>query len=111
MSSFLYKRGEVYLIQEHPGIGSEIKKTRPWLILGVDPLNRARSTIIASPCSTQAKPIPRLSIPILLNNTPSCIVLDQLRAMDKSRFIRLEGSLTTHEMEQVEEGLRWILLL
>ena len=106
-----YKRGDVYLVQESQTEGSEIKKTRPWVIVGADGLNRARSTVIAIPLSTQVKEIPYLSIKILLNGVSSCAILDQIRALDKKRFIRHEGTLDAYELECIEKGLRYILCL
>lgn len=104
-----YRRGDVYLVQETQARGSEIKKTRPWVLVGIDPLNKARSMLIAIPLSTQANEIPGLSVKVLLNGTSSCAVLDQIRAIDKSRFIRHEGSLIQHEIDLINEGLRKIL--
>jgi mRNA interferase MazF len=106
-----YKRGEVYLVQEHGTEGHEIKKTRPWVLIGANPINAARSTVVAIPLSTQAKEIPGLSIKVYMNNIFSCAVLDQIRAVDKRRLIRLEGELNTHELELIENGLRQVLCL
>lgn len=106
-----YKRGEVYLVQEHATAGHEIKKTRPWVLVGANPINAARSTVIAVPLSTQAKEIPGLSIRIYINNLFVCAVLDQIRAIDKTRLIRLEGSLSPHELDLIDNGLRQILCL
>ncbi|MDF2867135.1 MAG: PemK family protein [Gammaproteobacteria bacterium] len=106
-----YKRGEVYLVEEHGTQGHEIKKTRPWVLVGANPINAARSTVLAVPLSTQAKEIPGLSVKVYLNNSFSYAVLDQLRAIDKKRLIRLEGELNIHELELIEAGLKQILCL
>lgn len=107
----MYKRGEVYLIQEYQTQGTEIQKTRPWVIISANPLNAARSTVIAVPLSTQAKEIPGLSIKVYVNNSFICAVLDQLRALDKRRIVRMEGQVSKHEMDLIENGLRQILCL
>ena len=106
-----YKRGDVYWVQEGPTQGSEMKKTRPWILVGANPLNKARSTVIAVPLSTQVKEIPGLSVKIILNGTSSCAVLDQIRALDKSRLTRQEGSLAQYEIDLIDEGLRKVLSL
>ena len=106
-----YKRGDVYLVQESATEGSEIKKTRPWVIVSADGLNRARSTVIAIPLSTQVKEIPHLSIKTFLNGITSCAILDQIRALDKRRFLRHEGTLENYELDAIEKGLRTILCL
>ncbi len=106
-----FKRGDVYLVREDNPQGGEIKKTRPWVLVGADPLNRARSTVIAIPLSTQAKEIPGLSVKVYHNGVSSCVVIDQLRALDKRRFIQHEGTLNSHELSMIEEGLKQILCL
>lgn len=108
---YKYQRGEVYLVEEHSNEGGEIKKTRPWVLVGATPINRARTTVIAVPLSTQIKEIPKLSIKIYVNNNFSCAVLDQIRALDKKRLIKLEGSLSSHELGLIDDGLRQILCL
>jgi mRNA interferase MazF len=105
----MYNRGDVYLVQEGQGQGSEIQKTRPWVLVGATPLNKARSTIIAVPLTTKQREIPGLCIKILLDNTPSIAVLDQIRALDKNRLIRQEGSVNSFELDMIDDGLRQIL--
>ncbi len=106
-SGFKYQRGEVYLVEE----GHEQKKTRPWVLVGANPVNSARGTVIAVPLSTQAPEKPPLSIKVYVNNANVCAVLDQLRALDKRRFLRFEGVLSSHEMGLIDDGLRQVLAL
>jgi mRNA interferase MazF len=110
-NTFKFQRGEVYLIEEHGVRGSEQKKTRPWVLVGASPINSARSTVIAVPLSTQAPEKPPLSIKVYFNNLNVCAVLDQLRALDKKRFLRFEGQLSLHEMGLLDDGLRQVLAL
>src|SRR5579863_3506898 len=111
IKSFKFQRGDVYLVQEHLVQGSEQKKTRPWVLVGATPINAARSTAIAVPLSTQAPEKPPLSIKVYFNNSNACAVLDQLRALDKRRFLRFEGQLSVHEMSLIDDGLRQVLSL
>ena len=106
-----FNRGDVYLVEEHQTLGSEQKKTRPWVLVGASMINAARRTAIAVPLSTQAPEKPPLSVKILFNNVNVCAVLDQIRALDKKRFIRFEGALSMHEMNLIEESLRLVLAL
>lgn len=108
---FEFKRGDVYLVEEHQVQGGEQKKTRPWVLVGASMVNAARSTAVAIPLSTQAPEKPPLSIKIFFNNSTVCAVLDQIRALDKKRFIRFEGALSAHEMNLIEENLRHVLAL
>ena len=108
---FKFRRGEVYLVEEHGIQGSEQKKTRPWVLAGANPINSARSTLLAIPLSTQAPEKPPLSIKVYFNNSKVCAVIDQLRALDKKRFLRLEGELSLPEMNLIDDGLRQVLVL
>ena len=101
----------MYLVEEHGVQGSEQKKTRPWVLVGASPINSARSTLLAIPLSTQAPEKRPLSIKIYFNNSHVCAVVDQLRALDKKRFLRHEGELSTHEMDLIDDGLRQVLVL
>jgi mRNA interferase MazF len=107
----IYKRGEVYLVEEHQAQGAEIKKTRPWVIVSANPINAARRTVVVVPLSTQVKEIAGLSIKIYYNNTFVYAVIDQIRAIDKRRILRLEGTLAAHEIELIDEGLKQVLCL
>jgi mRNA interferase MazF len=110
-NTFGYLRGEVYLVEEHAAQGGEQKKTRPWVLVGASPINSARSTAIAVPLSTQAPSRPPLSIKVYVNNSHVCAVLDQIRTLDKRRFIRFEGVLSVHEMSLIDDALRQVLAL
>ena len=110
-SSFKYQRGEIYLVEEYQVQGHEQKKTRPWVLVGTNPINSARGTVIAVPLSTQAPEKPPLSIKVYVNNSIVCAVLDQIRALDKKRFLRFEGALSSREIGLIDDGLRQVLAL
>ena len=106
-----YQRGDVYLVEEHLVQGHEQKKTRPWVLVGASAINLARSTVVAIPLSSSAPAIPPLSIKLYFNNLTICAVLDQIRAINKKRFIHFEGQLTLPEMDLIDDSLRQILAL
>lgn len=110
-NKFRFQRGEVYLIEEHQAQGSEQKKTCPWVLVGASPINAARSTALAAPLSTQAPEKQPLSIKVYFNNSTVCAVLDQMRALDKKRFLRFEGALSDQEMRLIDDCLRQVLAL
>lgn len=108
-SSFKYERAQIYLVEEHAAQGSEQKKTRPWILVGASPVNRARSTLVAVPLTTSIKEIPGMSIKVYINGIFLCAILDQIRALDKTRFIRYEGDVDQADMDLIDDGLRQIL--
>ncbi len=81
----MVKRGEVYWVNLDPTVGSEIKKTRPCLIVSPDDLNNALPRIIIAPLTTQGQKL-GCRPEIVFNNKHQRILLDQLRTIDKTRL-------------------------
>jgi mRNA interferase MazF len=84
------RRFDVFLINLDPTIGSEIKKTRPCLIISPDEINRHIRTVIAAPMTTAGKDYPS-RVPCKFQNKKGQIVLDQIRTIDKSRLVKKLG--------------------
>ena len=82
-----YLRYEVYLINLDPTIGSEIKKTRPCVIISPDEMNRNISTVIVAPLTSAQKNYPT-RINCQVQTKQGQIVLDQIRTVDKIRLIK-----------------------
>jgi mRNA interferase MazF len=82
-----YKRFEVYLINLDPTIGSEIKKTRPCVIISPDEMNRNIATVIIAPLTSKLRNYPT-RIPCRVEGKQGQIVLDQIRTVDKIRLIK-----------------------
>ena len=79
------KRGEVYWVNLDPTIGSEIKKTRPALIVSPDDLNAALPRVIIAPLTSKGQHLgcrPR----VRFAGKAAYILLDQLRSVDKRRL-------------------------
>ena len=79
------KRFEVYLVNLDPTIGSEIKKTRPCLIVSPDEMNRHIATVIVAPMTTKSKNYPT-RVSGKFQGKSGQVVLDQLRTVDKRRL-------------------------
>lgn len=84
------KRFDVFLINLDPTIGSDIKKTRPCVIVSPDEMNRYLNTTIIAPMTTTERSYPtRVSVHFQGKNGE--VVLDQLRTVDKKRLIKRLG--------------------
>ncbi|MCY3024652.1 MAG: type II toxin-antitoxin system PemK/MazF family toxin, partial [Planctomycetota bacterium] len=93
MSEPTIKRGEVWWVSLDPTRGSEIRKTRPCLVLSHDTLNRLRRTVVVVPLSTAAKPHPPITVPLTCQGKPAVAVVDQIRAVSKERLTsRIEAA-------------------
>lgn len=88
------KRFEVYLVNLDPTIGSEIKKTRPCLIISPDVMNQYIATVIVAPMTTKGRPYPT-RVECSFQGKNGQIVLDQIRTVDKVRLVRRLGRIDT----------------
>lgn len=88
----MVKRGEVYWVNLDPTFGSEIKKTRPALIVSPDDLNKALSRVIIAPLTSKGQPL-GCRPEIVFNNRPSRLLLDQIRSVDKRRLLDKIGEI------------------
>lgn len=102
-------RGSVHWINLEPAQGAEIKKTRPCVVVSIDPINRARHTAVVIPLSSSAQPRPPLTIPVMCDNRPSVAVIDQIRTVDKSRFSGKMCDVSEREMQAIDSALLIVL--
>ena len=89
-------RFDVYLVNLDPTLGSEIKKTRPCVIISPDEINRHLATVIIAPMATYGKMYPT-RVPCSFDGKAGHIVLDQLRTVDKPRLVNRLGTITPGE--------------
>ncbi|MHB9101454.1 MAG: type II toxin-antitoxin system PemK/MazF family toxin [Sulfuricella sp.] len=81
------KRGEVYWVNLDPTVGSEVRKRRPAVILSPDEMNRSLPVVIVAPITSSRKPWPT-RVDIRLSGQSGQIMLDQIRAVDKTRLMQ-----------------------
>ena len=84
------KRFEVYLVNLDPTVGSEIRKTRPCLIISPDEMNRFTRTVIVAPMTTKGITYPT-RVACKFQGKQGQIVLDQIRTVDKVHLVRRLG--------------------
>ena len=93
-------RGDVYLVQLDPTRGSEIRKTRPCLVVSPDELNEHLRTVIVAPMTTGGQAYPwRVSCRFQGRNR--FVATDQLRTADVERLARRLGRLTPKSLAAV----------
>ncbi len=110
-SDLSVRRGDVWWVNLDPTQGSEIRKTRPVVVLSANGLNRARRTVVVVPLSTGPQPRPPIVVATPSAGANAVAVCDQLRAVDKRRLARASGRLSPVELRSVEDGLRRVLEL
>src|SRR6266849_3456961 len=85
-------RFEVYLVKLDPTVGSEIKKTRPCLVVSPDEMNHSIRTTIIAPMTTRGPSYPT-RVPCRFKGKNGQVVLDQLRTVDRARLLKKLGQL------------------
>ncbi len=100
---------EIVLVNLDPTIGSEMKKTRPAIIISPNEMNRFLNTIVIAPMTTSSKSYPT-RIEIKHNKTNGWIVLDQIRTIDRQRITKKIDALNEKEIAKVKTTLREIFV-
>jgi mRNA interferase MazF len=100
---------EVYLINLDPTIGSEIKKSRPCVIISPDEMNKFISTVIIAPMTTKSKSYPT-RVDLTFQSKKGFIVLDQIRTVDKSRLIKKLGSTDIKTITKIKKIIKEMLV-
>jgi len=105
------RRGEVWWVRLDPTLGSEIKKTRPCLVVGTNVLNERRHTVVVVPLSSAPQAAPPVLVPVVCMGRSAVAVVDQIRAVAKERLTRQMGRISTADLAAVEDALRLVLEL
>jgi len=96
---------EIILVNLDPTIGSEIKKTRPCVVISPDEMNKHLRTVVIAPMTTTSKKYPT-RVEIKHENKLGWIVLDQVRTIDKQRILKNLGRLSKPEIKEVKSILK-----
>jgi mRNA interferase MazF len=87
------RRFEVYLVNLDPTIGSEIRKTRPCVIVSPNEMNRYVRTVIVAPMTTAGQTYPT-RVACTFGGRKAQIVIDQIRTIDKVRLVKRIGTIS-----------------
>ncbi len=87
----MVKRGDIWLVNLDPTVGSEIQKSRPCVVVSPPEMHEHLRTVMVAPMTTKGRPAP-FRIPLTHAGQKGLILLDQLRTVDKSRFAQRLGS-------------------
>ena len=91
--------GDVWLIQLDPTLGSEIRKTRPCVVISPPEMHQHLRTVIVAPMTTGSRPA-AFRVPITFKGKTGLILLDQIRTLDKVRLVRREGAVTATTLKR-----------
>ena len=88
---------QIVLVNLDPTKGSEIKKTRPCLVISPNEMNRYLNTVIVAPMTTVVKSYPS-RVKIVHDKKKGTVALDQIRTIDRSRIIKVLGEISDKEI-------------
>jgi mRNA interferase MazF len=100
---------ELVLVQLDPTVGSEIRKTRPCVIISPNEMNYYLRTITIAPLSTSSKQYPS-RIKVIHNKKVGWVIMDQIRTIDKARIIKKLGILSDKEIKSCKQVIREIFV-
>ena len=98
-------RGEIWLVNLDPTVGSEIRKTRPCVVVSPAEMHGYLRTVIVAPMTTGSRAAP-FRIGVTHGGKKGLILLDQLRAVDKARLTKKLGAVSAHTMKSTLGTLR-----
>ena len=99
----------VWLVNLDPTIGSEIRKTRPAVVLSPDEMNDVLSTVIIAPMTTKVRKWPT-RVKVVFQGKEGEIALDQIRTVDKRRLVRCLGKIGFEEIVKVKQVIKEMLV-
>ncbi len=85
-------RFDVFRVNLDPTVGSEIRKTRPCVVVSPDEMNRHVRTVVVAPLTSKDRPYPT-RVPVRFGGKSGQVVIDQLRTVDKVRLVERLGTL------------------
>lgn len=105
------KRGEVWWVEFDPSIGSEIRKTRPAVIVSNDAANRNLARVIVMPMTSNVSRVYPGETIVAVKGQQSKVMADQIMTADKARLKSQIGTLSKAEMVAVDDVIRVQLAL
>ncbi len=99
------KQYQIVLVNLDPTIGSEMKKTRPCVIISPNEMNKYLQTIVIAPMTSSSKSYPT-RVEIKHDKTKGWVVLDQIRTIDRQRVVKNLGTLTEKEINNVKTTIQ-----
>ena len=98
------RQDEVWLVVLDPTQGAEIQKTRPCLVISPNEMNQYLRTVMIAPMTTVTRPYPT-RVAVRFQGKRGQVALDQLRAVDRQRLVRMLGEVSAKTAQDVSATL------
>jgi mRNA interferase MazF len=89
-----------------PTVGTEVKKTRPAVILSNNVQNSVGQRVLAAPVTSNVSRVYSFEAGLTVGGRRAKAMLDQVRCLDQSRLRDRIGSASPAEMRTIEKALR-----
>jgi mRNA interferase MazF len=99
------RRGDVFWVALDPALETEIKKTRPAVVVSNDSCNRYGSRVVVLPITSHVDSLYPGEALVRVKGRPARVLGDQIRSLDKARLRSRIGMLSTEDLAAVEEAL------
>ena len=96
---------QIVLVNLDPTVGSEIKKSRPCVVISPNEMNKFLQTIVIAPLTSNSKGYPT-RVEIFHNNTKSWVIIDQIRTVDKQRITKAFDHLLPLEIIKIKSVIK-----
>lgn len=100
---------DIVLVNLDTTVGSEMKKTRPCVVLSPDEMNKYLQTIIVAPMTSSSKPYPT-RVEVKQKTTKGWIAIDQIRTIDRTRVVKRFESLSDKVIEKIKNVIQETLV-
>lgn len=100
----LINQYEIVLVNLDPTIGSEIRKTRPCVVISPNKMNKYLNTIIVALMTSTSKPYPT-RIEVQSHKKKGWVVIDQIRTIDRRRISKVLGKLNEKEILEIKNSI------
>ena len=96
---------QIVLVNLDPTVGIEINKTRPYVVISPNEMNRHLNTIVVAPMTSTSKLYPT-RIGVKHHGKNGWVVLDQIRTIDRKRIVKVFGLLNDKEIQKIKNVLK-----
>lgn len=100
-------RGDIWVVNLDPTQGSEIRKSRPCVVVSPPEMHDHLRTVLVAPMTSKGQPAP-FRIPITHDGKKGLVLLDQVRAVDQSRLVRKSGRTSPSTLAHILATLQTI---
>ena len=98
-------RGDVWLINLDPTVGSEIRKTRPCVVVSPDEIHNNIRTVLVAPLTSGSRPAPA-RVKVVFDGIDGFVVLEHIRSVDRLRLVKKLGRLDETALAGILKTLR-----